>query len=72
MGLPADAETDYAQPVSALLRQGTAAAHTRAENSEGAAWLLRGELDRAEYVRFLMMLWHVYKCVSCTASAPPC
>ena len=28
---------------------------------EGAGWLVRGELDRDEYVRFLMMLYHVYE-----------
>jgi heme oxygenase len=59
----ASAETDLQQPLSALLRAGTKAAHERAEKSTGAAWLLRGELDREEYVRFLMMLWHVYEYV---------
>jgi heme oxygenase len=54
---------DTSLPVSTLLRQGTAAAHTTAEKSQGAAWLLGGELDRDEYIRFLMMLWHVYEYV---------
>lgn len=53
--------TDYSQPIADLLRQGTAAAHEKAEHSEGAGYLTRGELDKEEYVRFLMMLYHVYK-----------
>ena len=50
-----------AQPVATLLRLGTAEAHERAENSQGAGWLTRGELDKLEYVRFLMMLYHIYE-----------
>ena len=46
---------------SEILREGTHAAHERAEHSKGAQWLARGELDKQEYVRFLMMLYHVYK-----------
>ncbi|KDQ62632.1 hypothetical protein JAAARDRAFT_189926 [Jaapia argillacea MUCL 33604] len=52
---------DFSQPIATLLRQGTAPAHDRIETSEGAAWLSRGELDREEYVRLLMMLSTVYK-----------
>lgn len=52
---------DYSQDVATLLRTGTAAAHEKAEHSEGAGWLVRGELDKEEYVRFLMMLYHVYE-----------
>ncbi|CAL1712265.1 unnamed protein product [Somion occarium] len=51
---------DLSEPIAVLLRKGTADAHEKAEHSEGAAWLTRGELDREEYVRFLMMLYHVY------------
>ncbi|KAH9891550.1 hypothetical protein C8Q73DRAFT_649648, partial [Cubamyces lactineus] len=51
---------DLSQPVANILRQGTAEAHERAEHSQGAKWLARGELDKEEYVRFLMMLWHIY------------
>ncbi|KAI0769036.1 hypothetical protein BD413DRAFT_478063 [Trametes elegans] len=51
---------DLSQPVANILRQGTAAAHERAEHSQGAQWLARGELDKEEYARFLMMLWHIY------------
>ena len=50
---------DYSQPMATLLRLGTAQAHERAENSQGAGWLTRGELDKLEYVRFLMMLYHI-------------
>ena len=53
--------TDVSQPITTLLRNGTAEAHERAEHSEGAGWLTRGELDREEYIRFLMMLFHVYE-----------
>ncbi|KAI0648150.1 hypothetical protein C8Q79DRAFT_1008499 [Trametes meyenii] len=51
---------DLSLPVADILRKGTAAAHERAEHSQGAKWLARGELDKEEYVRFLMMLWHIY------------
>ncbi|KAI0786230.1 heme oxygenase, partial [Abortiporus biennis] len=51
---------DLSLPISTLLKTGTAAAHEKAEHSQGAGWLTRGELDREEYVRFLMMLYHVY------------
>ncbi|KAI0086982.1 hypothetical protein BDY19DRAFT_893746 [Irpex rosettiformis] len=51
---------DFSQDIATLLRIGTAAAHDKAEHSEGAGWLVRGELDKEEYVRFLMMLYHVY------------
>lgn len=54
---------DYSQPIAALLKSGTAAAHEEAEHSEGAGWLTRGELDKDEYIRFLMMLYHVYEYV---------
>lgn len=54
-------DVDLTQPIAVLLREGTHAAHERAEHSRGAQWLTRGELDQEEYVRFLMMLWHVYE-----------
>ncbi|CDO77145.1 hypothetical protein BN946_scf184657.g20 [Trametes cinnabarina] len=59
-GTTAMSAIDLSQPVANILRQGTAAAHERAEHSQGAKWLARGELDKEEYVRFLMMLWHIY------------
>lgn len=52
---------DYAQPLAVLLKAATAEAHESAEHSQGAGWLTRGELDRDEYIRFLMMLYHVYE-----------
>jgi heme oxygenase (biliverdin-producing, ferredoxin) len=56
-------EVDYDVPVSTLLRVETAEAHSAAETSAGAGYLVRGQLDKEEYVRFLMMLWHIYSCV---------
>ena len=52
---------DYKQPLASVLKAATAVAHESAEHSQGASWLTRGELDKDEYVRFLMMLWHVYR-----------
>ena len=57
------AEIDYSLPISTLLKQETAAAHEEAEHSQGAGWLTRGELEKDEYIRFLMMLYHVYEYV---------
>ena len=54
---------DLSEPIADLLRKGTAQAHEKAEHSQGAAWLTRGELDRSEYIRFLIMLHNVYRCV---------
>ncbi|KZT64277.1 heme oxygenase [Daedalea quercina L-15889] len=51
---------DFSLPLAELLRKGTAIAHEEVEKSQGAGWMVRGELDREEYIRFLMMLWHVY------------
>ncbi|KAJ7867974.1 hypothetical protein B0H13DRAFT_2064844 [Mycena leptocephala] len=51
---------DLSQPLSDVLREGTKKAHEEVEVSPAAATMLRGELDKEEYVRFLMMLWHIY------------
>ncbi|THH29474.1 hypothetical protein EUX98_g4719 [Antrodiella citrinella] len=51
---------DTSAPLATLLRLSTASAHDAASNSQGAGWLTRGELDREEYIRFLMMLYHIY------------
>ncbi|KAJ7367284.1 hypothetical protein DFH08DRAFT_679629 [Mycena albidolilacea] len=51
---------DLSQPLSDVLREGTKKAHEEVEVSPAAAAMLRGELDKEEYVRFLMMLWHIY------------
>ncbi|KAL5524798.1 hypothetical protein ACEPAF_9944 [Sanghuangporus sanghuang] len=56
----ANGNIDYTQPLATLLKVATTAAHEQAEHSQGAGWLTRGELDKEEYVRFLMMLYHVY------------
>jgi heme oxygenase len=56
-----DTVAELSGPISALLREGTSKAHKAAEVSPGAGWLARGELDRDEYVRYLMMLWHIYE-----------
>lgn len=55
---------DLSQPLAILLREGTKQAHTEAETSQGAKLLLGGQLPKDEYVRFLMMLWYIYECVS--------
>jgi hypothetical protein len=51
---------DLSQCISLLLRKSTAKAHQAAEQSMGAEWLVKGLLDKEEYVRFLMMLWKIY------------
>jgi len=53
-------ELDYSLPLADLLRIGTAKAHQDAENSEGGIALASGKLDKEEYVRFLMMMFHIY------------
>ncbi|KAK0441615.1 hypothetical protein EV421DRAFT_1811715 [Armillaria borealis] len=52
--------TDYSQPLSAVLKESTKEVHQNVEHSEGAEALLRGELSKEEYARFLMMLWYIY------------
>lgn len=52
---------DFSLPLATLLREGTRKAHEDAEHSQGAALLVTGQLDKEEYVRYLMMLWHVYE-----------
>ncbi|KAF9262847.1 hypothetical protein L218DRAFT_902911 [Marasmius fiardii PR-910] len=54
------ATMDYSGPMSEILRECTKDAHNKVETSAGAATLLAGEVSKEEYVRFLMMLWHVY------------
>ncbi|KAG6866188.1 hypothetical protein C0991_007738 [Blastosporella zonata] len=51
---------DLSLPLATLLREGTRKAHETVENSPGALALLRGRLPKEEYIRYLMMLWHVY------------
>jgi len=52
-------EYDFSQPISIILQEGTH--EVASEHSQGAGWLTHGELDLEEYVRFLMMLWHIYE-----------
>jgi hypothetical protein len=54
-------EVDLSENVSALLKVGTSRAHVEAENSLGAAALVKGELDLQEYIRWLAVLWRVYE-----------
>ncbi|KAF8511919.1 heme oxygenase 1 [Gautieria morchelliformis] len=53
-------QVDLTLDVTTLLREGTASSHDQASNTDAAGWLTRGELDKDEYVRFLIILWHVY------------
>ena len=55
-----EAEVDMTQPAGSILKTGTAKLHDEIGKSEGARHLTKGELDREEYVRYLMMFWHVY------------
>ena len=52
---------DYTRPLATLLRESTVEAHDQVATSDGAKRLLSGQLSRGEYVRYLMMLWHIYK-----------
>ena len=59
----AEAEVDMTQPASSILKTGTTKIHEEVEKSKGASYLARGELDREEYIRCLMMFWHIYEYV---------
>lgn len=48
------------QPAGSILKTGTAKLHDEIGKSKGASHLTKGELDREEYVRYLMMFWHIY------------
>lgn len=54
-------EYDFSLPIASLLRIETAKIHDNAQNSEGGVRLVKGELDKEEYVYYLMMLWHIYE-----------
>jgi hypothetical protein len=47
--------------IATLLRIGTSRAHVQAEHSEGAKAMLKGELNVEEYIRWLAILWRVYR-----------
>jgi len=53
-------QLDYSLPLSTLLQKGTLETHDRISKSQAASWLTHGELDKEEYVRYLMMIWHIY------------
>ena len=58
-----ESKVDMTQPASLLLRAGTIKIHDEISKSKTATYLTKGELDREEYIRYLMMLWHIYKYV---------
>ncbi|KAG6856243.1 hypothetical protein H0H87_006176 [Tephrocybe sp. NHM501043] len=47
-------------PLSTLLKECTREAHERIGSSPGAVALVRGGLQKKEYIKYLMVLWHVY------------
>lgn len=49
------------QSVSSILRAATQGTHDEISKSKTATYLTNGELHREEYIRYLMMLWHIYK-----------
>lgn len=53
-------EVDMTQPAGTILKTGTAKIHDEIQKNRGGSYLAKGELDREEYVRYLMMLWHIY------------
>lgn len=54
---------DLSKPVAVILPESTATVHDIINKSAEVRWLMRGELDRDEYVRYLMMLHCVYEYV---------
>ena len=54
-------KVDMTQPASSILRAGTLKIHNEISKSKTAIHLTKGELSREEYVRYLMILWHIYK-----------
>jgi heme oxygenase len=57
-------EVDYSQPLTTLLRMNIMGVHDSIANGRAAKALSAGKLPKQEYVRLLMMLWHVYRSVS--------
>ncbi|KAF9496595.1 heme oxygenase-like protein [Pleurotus eryngii] len=54
------ATVDLNLPISEILHKGTVKSHDEVAKSPGAAALVNAALPREEYVRFLMILWHIY------------
>lgn len=68
----AEPAVDLTQPASLILRAGTIKIHDEISKSKTATYLTKGELDREEYIRYLMMLWHIYQYAFFSRSiAPP-
>ncbi|THV03008.1 hypothetical protein K435DRAFT_836069 [Dendrothele bispora CBS 962.96] len=61
--MPSISSLDYNQPLSEILKQSTKEAHDEVATSPEAGKLLRGELSKEQYARYLMMLWHVYAAI---------
>lgn len=57
-------DVDYSQPLATLLRATVMEIHDSVANSRGAKALGEGKLPKQEYVRLLMMLWHIYRLVA--------
>jgi hypothetical protein len=57
-------EVDYSQPLAILLRANIMELHDSIANSRAAKALGEGKLPKQEYVRLLMMLWHIYRLVA--------
>lgn len=55
-----ESQVDFSQSLPILLRGATKAIHDETTNMEPVGWLTRGELSKEEYVRYLMMLYHIY------------
>ncbi|KAG5644772.1 hypothetical protein DXG03_007680 [Asterophora parasitica] len=51
---------DFSVPLATLLRTSTYEAHELVAKSPGAMAMLSGRLRREEYVRYLIVLWHIY------------
>jgi hypothetical protein len=54
-------DVDLSLPLATVLSKGTLSVHKDAENAPGAVLLANGELDQAEYVQWLMLMWHLYE-----------
>lgn len=58
---------DLSLPISTLLKIGTKRAHVKAEHSDSAKALVQGTLGLAEYIRWLAVLWRIYRWVTILA-----
>lgn len=54
-------DLEWSEPISALLKSGTARAHQDAETSAGAEALVKGQLELQEYIRWNAILYRVYE-----------